>query len=57
MRKEPVYSPSELAYNLKVLVVTRELKLAEVKKMRTHKWRRIAKDNNISVWTNAEKDD
>lgn len=57
VRKEPVYSPSEFAYNMKVQVITRELKLAEVKKMRTHKWRRIAKANNISVWTNAKKDD
>ena len=57
VRKEPVYSPSDLAYNMKVQVITRELKLAEVKKMRTHKWRRIAKANDISVWTNAKKDD
>ncbi len=57
VRKEPVYSPTDLAYNMKVQVVTRELTLAEVKKMRTHKWRRIAKANAISVWTNAKKDD
>lgn len=57
VREEPEYLPSELAYNMKVLVITRELKRAEVKKMRTHKWRRIAKANNVSVWTNAKKDD
>jgi len=57
VRKEPVYSPTDLAYNLKVQVITRELKLGEAKKMRTHKWRRIAKVGAISVWTNAEKDD
>lgn len=57
VRKEPIFCPDTFTYPLKVQVITRELKLAEVKKMRTHEWRRIAKANAVSVWTNAEKDD
>ena len=56
VRREPVFDPDKFVYQLKVQVVTRELTIPEVKKMRTHKWRRIAKVGGISVWTNAEKD-
>jgi hypothetical protein len=57
VRAGPVFDQAQFTYQLKVQAITRELKLTEVKKMRTHKWRRIAKANAISVWTNAKKDD
>lgn len=56
VRREPVFDPDAFAFQMKVQVITRELTPAEVKKMRTQKWQRIAKADAISVWTNAKKE-